>query len=203
MAKEQDMIRKEKQSGEELEIQSPILKWLDNFWYHYKWTVIVVGFFVFVFAVCLAQCATTPQKDAYVTFSGGYTLTEDEKVAIERVFDVVAKKNFSEKVPAIGFASYSFYTEEELRTLYTDPETGDFDNYGFQTAKQHNRSRLEELGKYMMTGECSVWLVSAEVYEHQRMKEKLAVPLAESRRAVALIQGVYESARTGNVVSLD
>lgn len=30
-----------------------------------------------------------------------------------------------------------------------------------------------------------------------------AVPLAESRRAVALIQGVYESARTGNVVILD
>jgi predicted dehydrogenase len=30
-----------------------------------------------------------------------------------------------------------------------------------------------------------------------------AVPLMESRRAVALIQGVYESARTGALVKLD
>ena len=30
-----------------------------------------------------------------------------------------------------------------------------------------------------------------------------AVPLAESRRAVALIQGVYESARTKSVITLD
>lgn len=186
----QDMHQNDKQNGEEIAIQSPFLKWLDNFWYHYKWTVIVVGFFVLVFAVCLTQCVNTPHKDAYVTFSGGYALTEEEQLAVERVFDVLSKMTFGEDAPVIGFATYTFYTEEELRTLYTDPETGDFDNYGFQTAKQHNSNRLDDLGQYMMTGECSVWLVSPAVYEHQRMKEKIAVPLAESFTTVP--DGAYD-----------
>ncbi len=174
------MQNNDKTNGEDIVIQSPVLKWLDNFWYHYKWTVIIVAFFVLVFAVCVTQCATTPHKDIYVTFSGGYTLTDDETAAIEQVLGQLSKKTFSENAPAVGFASYSFYTEEELRELYTDPETGDFDNYGFQTAKQYNSSRLSDLGQYMMTGECSIWFVSETVYEHERMKDKIAVRLSDT-----------------------
>ena len=172
--------REEKLAGEGIAIRHPIFLWFENLWYHHKWTIIIVAFFLFVAIVCFAQCATTPHKDIYITFGGSYTMTGEEHQAVERVFDELSKNTFSENIPAVGVVSYPFYTEEELRTLFTDPETGDFDGAAFNMAKGQNANRLEELSSYMMTGECSIWLVNTSVYEAQHMNEKLAVPLAET-----------------------
>ena len=172
--------REEKLAGEGIAIRHPIFLWFENLWYHHKWTIIIVAFFLFVAIVCFAQCATTPHKDIYITFGGSYTMTGEEHQAVERVFDELSKNTFSENIPAVGVVSYPFYTEEELRALFTDPETGDFDGAAFNMAKGQNANRLEELSSYMMTGECSIWLVNTSVYEAQHMNEKLAVPLAET-----------------------
>lgn len=180
MSDKQKENREEKLGENGIALRHPALSWLENFWYHYKWTVIVVAFFLLVAIVCFAQCATTPHKDAYITFAGSYTMTGEEKAAIERLFGEIAKQSMGEDAPAVGVASYPFYTEEELRALYTDPETGDFDNAAFHMAKGENTKSLDALSSYMMTGECSVWLVNTAVYEAQNMAEKLAVPLAES-----------------------
>ena len=180
MSDKELMNREEKLSGNGIAIRHPIFSWLENFWYHYKWMVIVVAFFLVVGIVCLVQCATTPHKDAYITFGGSYTLTPEEHQAIERIFNELSQKAMGEDAPAVGLATYPFYTEEELRALYTDPETGDFDGAAFNMAKGQNTNRLEELKSYMMTGECSIWLVNTSVYEVQHMNEKLAVPLSES-----------------------
>ncbi len=107
-------------------------------------------------------------------------MTSEELKAVERVFGDLSKQTFSENSPTVGVVSYPFYTEEELRALYTDPETGDFNGSAFHTAKGMNADRLEELSSYIMTGDCSIWLVNTSVYEVQHMSEKLAVPLAET-----------------------
>ena len=183
--------REEKLTENGIALRHPVIDWLENFWYHYKWTVIVVGFFLLVPIICFAQCATTPHKDAYVTFAGSYTMTGEQQAAVERLLGEIAKQSMGENAPAVGIATFPFYTEEELRTLYTDPETGDFDNAAFHMAKGQNATRLDELSSYMMTGECSVWLVNAAVYEAQHMAEKLAVPLAESFETVPA--GAYDA----------
>ena len=172
--------REEKLSGEGIAIRHPIFSWFENIWYHYKWTIIVVAFFLFVAIVCFAQCATTPHKDIYITFGGSYTMTGEEKTAVERVFADLAKSAYGDDAPAVGITDYPFYTEAELRALYTDPETGDFDGAAFNMAKGQNTNRLDELSSYMMTGECSIWLVNTSVYEAQHMSEKLAVPLVDT-----------------------
>ena len=180
MSQKETLKREEKLSGEGISIRHPVFLWFENVWYHYKWTILVVAFFLFVAIVCLVQCTTTPHKDAYITFGGSYTMTSDEKVAVERVFNELSKKVFGEEGLAVGVTDFPFYTEEELRALYTDPETGDFNGPAFHAAKGMNTNRLEELSSYMMTGECSIWLVNTSVYEAQHMSEKLAVPLADT-----------------------
>ena len=172
--------REEKLSGEGIAIRHPIFLWFENIWYHYKWTIIVVAFFLFVAIVCFAQCATTPHKDIYITFGGSYTMTGEEKASVERVFADLAQNACGDNAPAVGVTDFPFYTEAELRALYTDPETGDFDGAAFNMAKGQNTNRLDELSSYMMTGECSIWLVNTSVYEAQHMSEKLAVPLVDT-----------------------
>ena len=44
-------------------------KKLDNFWYHYKWTTIIVSFFVIVFIVCAVQMCTREDRDLNVLYS--------------------------------------------------------------------------------------------------------------------------------------
>ena len=141
--------------------------------------IIIVAFFLFVSVVCLVQCATTPHKDAYITFGGSYTLTREEHQSIERIFGELSKSAMGEDGPAVGLNSYPFYTEDELRALYTDPETGDFDGSAYNMAKGQNTNRLEELRSYMKTGDCSIWLVNTAVYEAQHMSDEIAVPLTD------------------------
>lgn len=45
------------------------LKKLDNFWYHYKWTTIIVGFFAVVLIVCTLQMCTRDDRDLCVLYS--------------------------------------------------------------------------------------------------------------------------------------
>ena len=187
MSEKKSVSREEKLSGENISIRHPIFLWFENLWYHYKWTILLVAFFLFVGIVCFAQCATTPHKDIYITFGGSHTMTSEELEAVERVFGDLSKSAMPESHPAVGIASYPFYTEDELRTLFTDPETGDFNVASYNTAKGQNADRLKELSSYMMTGECSIWLVNTSVYEAQHMSEKLAVPLTD----------VFETTPTG------
>lgn len=168
--------RKDKEAGGEIVVSNRFVKWWDNFWYHYKWTVIAVAFFVLVFAVCFVQCSQRTLSDTYVTFSGGFVLSEEENTAVSQVLTGLTKTEEGDS-KSVGIRSYAFFSEEELRTLYTDPETGNFDNAGFNRAKQANADRFSSLQDYMMTGECSIWFLSPTVYEELKMKEDIGVSL--------------------------
>lgn len=179
MAEKEPIEREEKLSGEEIAIRHPVFLWLENLWYHYKWTILLCAFALLVVVVCLVQCTTTPSRDVYITFGGSHTITREEQQSIEQLFNDVSKSAFGEESPVVGITSYPFYTEDELRALYTDPDTGDFDGAGFNMAKGKNTENLETLSSYMMTGDCSIWLVNTSVYEAQHMAER-AVPLTET-----------------------
>ena len=190
MSEKEPITREEKLSSEGIAIRHPIFLWFENLWYHYKWTILLVAFFLFVAIVCFAQCATTPQRDVYITFGGSHTVTGEEKLSIEQVFKEVSKNTFGEEYPTVGINSYAFYTEDELRALYTDPDTKDFDGAAFNMAKGKNTDQFETLQSYMMTGDCSIWLVNVSVYEAQHMAEHLAVPLTDTFETVP--SGAYD-----------
>ena len=192
MLEKEHFEREEKLTSEGISIRHPIFLWFENVWYHHKWTIILVAFFLFVAIVCFAQCATTPHKDIYITFGGSHTMTSEELQSVERVFADLSKNTLSENACAVGILSYPFYTEEELRALYTDPETGDFNGSAYNMAKGENANRLKELSSYMGTGECSIWLVNTSVYEAQHMNEKRAVPLAETFGTETIPTGAYD-----------
>lgn len=187
--------REEKIAAGEVVIENKFLKWLDNYWYHYKWPTLVVAFFLFVGIVCFAQCSTREQGDVTVSFAGGYTLTAEEHAKIVDVFEAIApKKADGGGQMSVLFSTYSVYTEDELKKTYTD-EDGKLDVYSYNNAKQVSKDHLNTFGTYVMTGESAVWLVSEYVYETQNL-QKIAVPLSE------LYETVPESAYDGYAIRL-
>ncbi len=159
----------EKMEARDLCEQSKFLKWLDNFWYHYKWHTIAVAFLLMVFVVCFVQCASRESTDMTVSFCGNATLSENEMEAISKILGDVCPEDVNEDgEKSVWLGQYSIYSEEQLTALYTeyDEETGEtiFDQSGMMSAKGYNTERIKSLQDYVMTGECAVWLVSEYVY---------------------------------------
>lgn len=173
----------DKEEAGKIVVQSPFIKWLDNFWYHNKWIVIIAGIFLFAIVVCVVQCAGRDVSDAYVAFAGGVNLTDKDKEVLEEILNDISEDAAKEEPLDVGVLGYTYYSEEELRALYTDGENG-FDNEGFNRAKQHNRERFNNMRDYVVTGECSIWFVSEAVYAELDMHEQLAVPLKSSLKTI-------------------
>ena len=69
----------EKQSiPESAKLKTLFLKWLDNFWYHYKWHTIAVAFVVCILIICISQTASRPTYDAHVIYAGGTDVSKIE-----------------------------------------------------------------------------------------------------------------------------
>lgn len=169
--------REEKKSGEEIVIDNRVLRWLDNFWYHHKWPVIIIAFFVIVGMVSFTQCSQRETGDITLVYAGGYTMTAEEQANLIDVFDAVALQiEDSKEAPLTTLLShYSVYTEEEMKAACTDAD-GTYSASAYASFKQVTQDHLKTFGTYIMTGESGIWLVSEYVYEIQNLK-KLARPL--------------------------
>ena len=189
--KKREEMHPDKQAGEEIVIRSRFLSRLDNFWYHYKWHVIAIAFFVLVAGVGFVQCGTQNKDDVIITFAGGYTLSGAEREQIKAVFDAIAPamKEGDERL-TVGLNTYSIYTEEELRQQATNPDTGEYSAYAFSSAKQVNTNHLQTFSTYVETGSSAVWLVSEYVYRYQNL-EQISVRLEDSFDT--LPQGAYDA----------
>lgn len=153
----------EKHEAHDPREQSRFWKWLDNFWYHYKWQAIAVAAVVLLLAVTLPQCGSRGDSMT-VTFAGGYTMNGDEQKALQDVLRAIQSEDAD-----ITLAQYSVYTEQELTEMFTyyDEERDEYrvDVASKNSAKGYNTDRIRTLQTYIMTGDCGVWIVSPYVFE--------------------------------------
>ncbi len=159
----------EKLEAGEIIVKNRFLNWLDNFWYHYKWHTIAIGFFVAVFGICFAQCATTARSDVIVTYAGGCTLSARESEEIGKLITDLLPLGEDGAGDSAGLNPFPIYTESVLGEMYTytDEETGELkkDTYAYTTAKKTNQDRISSFSDFLMTGTSSVWLIGQDVYD--------------------------------------
>lgn len=170
----------EKLEAREPRAESKLLKWLENFWYHYKWHTIVVAFFLTVILVCTAQCSSVESTDMTVAFCGNDALSDAELASISKVLGDVCPEDVDKNgKKTVTFNQHSIFSEEQLTAIYTDHDevSGEttFDRNGYMVAKEHNTERIQTLQNYIITGECAVWLVSDYVYTTMFPADKIAV----------------------------
>ena len=75
--------------------QNKAYKWLDNYWYHYKWVTLAVVFFVTVFSVLTAQMLAKEKPDAVILYGGPAVLTANETRDLEIAFRSVLPSDFN------------------------------------------------------------------------------------------------------------
>lgn len=161
---------------------SPALRWLDNFWYHNKWTVIVVTFFVAVLLIGIVQMVGRPKYDTSVCLASPYKMNKEERAELEKLMTRICPEDFNgngEKL--INIVEYQIYSEEEYESeadryeAMTDEE-GNPDQ--FQINRKFNSDEYKNFSNFTMTGETSVYILSPYLYGILRDAERLK-PLSE------------------------
>ena len=161
----------DKREAPEITMHSKVFRWLDNFWYHYKWPTIIIAFFLIVGIVGFTQCASQEESDLTLTVAVGNPDLSGEPLQVfsDIMGNLLPEDLDGNGVKSIALAQFSIFTEDELVALYTytDPETGEerVQTDGLAGARHYNTERIQSLQTYIMTGECAVWIISPYVYE--------------------------------------
>ena len=156
------------------------VKWLDNYWYHYKWHTIAVIFVIAVAIVCIVQLANRSHYDAVIAYAGSKDVSkkaEDGDVAEivtmqtslkDVVWDVDENDEISISLEAFFWLSSAEISalEKELAEKRENGEDAEEINYSLLTS---NYNTVDSL---MLSSEYFVWFISDDLYEYVNGKSE-------------------------------
>ena len=160
-----ESVRTEKQS---------FSKWLDNFWYHYKWHTIAVVFVIIVAIVCTVQLVNRSDYDAVIAYAGSKDVSKKaengdvaEIVTMQSslkdvVYDVDENGEISISLETLFWLSSQEIAaiEAELAEKKENGETPEEINYSLLTS---NYTTVDNL---MLSGEYFLWFMSDDLYNY-------------------------------------
>jgi hypothetical protein len=140
------------------ELQSPFLKKLDNFWYHYKWPFLGILFTVIVLIVCLAQCTKNGKgDDGCFMYAGGYTMSAEERRNMETFLKTFAEDTNGDGKIVLGMMDFQIYTKEEIEKNYDKNDQGH--------VAQLSYNNREAFDQEILAGEATLCFLSPALFE--------------------------------------
>ena len=170
-------MKREKTDGKEytegISVEkSKFLRWLDNYWYHYKWVTIIVAFFLIVGVICTVQMCSREKEDITVVYAGRNSLSVNTTSDISRVLEAIAPEDFDgDGNKNIVLTSYYIMSEQQIKELQQETdENGD----PLYVDTNYNSKQFETYSNYIMTGESSVLFLDPWLYESLKSADRLA-----------------------------
>ena len=156
----------EKMNGSDISLteKSKALSWLDNFWYHHKWKVIIIAFFAIVLIVGIVQMANKTEADITVTVATHTIFYKENVDALEGdlVSLMPADRNGDGK-KIINLKTYKIYSESEMEKA-NEAETDAEGNPVIYADEAYNKEQIQQFNSFIGTGECSIVILSEYMY---------------------------------------
>lgn len=165
-----------------LSVKSPFLSWLDNFWYHHKWKVIIVAFFLTVAIVGIVQMLGKEECDASITVATHTIYYRENVDALEQALvSLMPSDRTGDGKKLLQLDTYKIYSEDEMKAV-NEAET-DINGYPIIYADEsYNKSQLQDYNSSIMSGECTVMFISEYLYSElvdRRADDVLLKPMSE------------------------
>ncbi len=159
-----------------------ILTWLDNFWYHHKWKLIIGLFFAIVIIVGVVQIVNKEDTDIDVTIAT-HTIYYAENVdAIEKTLISLLPSDLNgDGKKNVHTNLFKIYSEDEMKEV-NEAETDAEGHPIIYADSTHNKEQMQQYNSYIMTGQCSLMIISEYLYNDlvsRRTDEILLVPMSE------------------------
>ena len=108
----------EKLRGKDVSLaqSSKAFAWLDNFWYHHKWKVIIIGFFAIFLVVGIVQMANKTEADATVTVATHTIYDKNNVAALERdLASLMPRDRNEDGNKLLNLKTFKIYSESEMK----------------------------------------------------------------------------------------
>lgn len=149
----------------EIKDKSEFLRWLDNFWYHYKIHTIIVLFALFVLIVCSFQmCTTNTNEDLTVLYAGRYLMTGEEQEGVRSVLNAVMPEDYDgQDGKYTEMITYHVLSEQQLKDMAAETDADGRPKY--EVNRSYYTKEYESYNNMLMTGEFSVCMLDPWLYE--------------------------------------
>lgn len=158
------------------------LKWLENFWYYHKWKVIIITFFAVVLIVGVVQMVNKTDPDIEVTVATHTVYYQENVDALEQTLTSLMGEDINgDGKKTVVLNTYKIYSEAELKAA-NEKETDAAGNPVIYADESYNKSQIEAYNSYIMTGQCSVMIISEYLYNDlvsRNSDEILLKPISE------------------------
>lgn len=158
------------------------LTWLSNFWYYNKWKVIVITFFAVVVIVGVVQMVGKTDPDIDVTVATHTVYYQENVDSLEQTLNALLPSDMNgDGKKNIQLNLYKIYSEAELKAA-NEKETDAEGNPIIYADESYNKSQIEQYNSYIMTGQCSVMIISEYLYGElvsRKGDEILLKPISE------------------------
>ena len=169
-------MNEEKKPNGEIVLQGRFWKWLDNFWYHYKWVTIGVAVALVILLVCILQTCSKEKEDLMMTYAGPTVLSVSELEQVSEVMNSVMPYDADENGKKhTAWMTYQIYSEDQIREL---TETNTEGKVTQTVDRSFNSDQYSVFNNYLKTGESSIFLLDPWLYESLATTDHL-MPLSE------------------------
>jgi hypothetical protein len=161
------MEDKREEYGSDMEIKSPIIERLSNFWYYYKWHTAVVLFIVFIVMICGLQMCSRVNTDVYIMYAGSARISRGSEngdiPAYNRLIDIIASRAEDydkDGEVAVSMPTLTFLSPEEIEEA--ESELGSEVNYPLL---EEDRESFEYYVYFGTSGDYYLCLISPYVFD--------------------------------------
>lgn len=130
--------------------------WFENFWYHYKWPVIIGAFFIAVFAICITQMVTRSHYDMYVRYVGDAVITDTQYNDILSTLGKMDYDSNDDGKTEVNFAQVAYVSDDD------NPYKNDIN------------ANAKEVMTGMLVQPYYIYIMDAQAYELYKGKETFA-----------------------------
>ncbi len=174
----------EKLQGTDIKLTSSnkFLSWLDNFWFHNKWKLMIGLFFAIVIVVGAVQIINKEDPDTDVTVATHTIFYAENVDELERTLVSLLPSDYNgDGKKNVQISLYKIYSEKELEAA-NGAETDEGGNPVIYADPTHNKEQMQQYNSYIMTGQCSVMILSEYLYNElvsRRTEDILLTPMNE------------------------
>lgn len=92
-----------------------IKSWFSNYWYYYKWGVIIGGSIIAILLLCLVQCATKEKYDVNIMYTGPHIFEVNEKDNLSNAFEQIMNDYNGDGKTVADIMDMTAFTDEQIR----------------------------------------------------------------------------------------
>ncbi len=174
----------EKVQGTDIKLTSSnrFFSWLDNFWFHHKWKVVVGIFFAIVLTVGVIQIVNKSDPDIEVTVATHTIYYSEDVDRLERDLNALLQEDLNGNgKKEIQLNLYKIYSEAEMKAA-NEAETDENGYPVIYADETYNKEQMQQYNSYLMTGQASLLILSEYLHGElvsRREEDILLVPMSE------------------------